>query len=164
MCGCTVGFFLHLVSTFQNDIFKKFQTTLYINHDQKNLCKSYFFMNGLCSNYFISIMRVLVFANMLRCSGPVIHINVYPETFTCTCFTIHIVLSPLGCILCLFTGVAWINYMFPPHVSIPTPPPYSHEFCLQLYVLLFECLKQMLWIQKIISTRVKAQRALFMLS
>lgn len=138
MCGCTVGFFLHLVSTFQNDIFKKFQTTLYINHDQKNLCKSYFFMNGLCSNYFISIMRVLVFANMLRCSGPVIHINVYPETFTCTCFTIHIVLSPLGCILCLFTGVAWINYMFPPHVSIPTPTSIFTRF-------LFTTLRTAFW-------------------
>lgn len=113
-------FFYTLCQLFRMIYLKRFKQ-LYINHDQKDLIKSYFFMNGLCSNYFDSIMRVLVFANMLRCSGPVIHINVYPETFTCTCFTIHIVLSPLGCILYLFTGVAWINYMFPPHVSISTP-------------------------------------------
>lgn len=116
MCGCTVFWFFYTWCQLFRIYLKRFKQ-LYINHD---LIKSYFFMNGLCSNYFNSIMRVLVFANMPRCSGPVIHINVYPETLTCTCFTIHIVLSPLGCILYLFTGVAWINYMSP-HVSIPTP-------------------------------------------
>lgn len=117
---CAVALCFFFLQLFRMIYLKRFKQ-LYINHDQKDLIKSYFFMNGLCSNFFNSIMRVLVFANMLRCSGPVIHINVYPETLTCTCFTIHIVLSPLGCILYLFTGVAWINYMSPPHVSIPTP-------------------------------------------